>query len=218
MHQGDYFLLRWLTYDIARALGEDEAWYAAEYYTWNGGKCEALESTFEEWYEQATKDYGKSIPEFDQSFILAKGNVQIPDHEPIYHDSFKECKAHFNKLQSQITEYKLLGIHRIGNYFVRCEKDGHLFLLNEQTLTPLVQVPIDDVLCPLNGPEFVIVKNGFSAVFNAYGKQLTDYVKGRFEWKWAPVSPLCNYHHNRIIYNKEANIQLHTEWPMFQEE
>ena len=216
LHQDGYFFLRWLTYDIARALGENEAWYAKEFYTWNGGKCETLQSTFEEWHEQATKNYGKTIPEFDSSSIIAQGDVHIPDYEPIYHDSFKECKVHFDHLQSQITGYKLLGIHRIGKNFVRCEKDGHLFLLNEQTLTPLFQTPIDDVLCPLNGPEFVVVKNGLSAVFNAYGKQLTDFVKDRFEWKWAPVKPLCAHNYDRIIYNKDANIQLHTEWPMFQ--
>lgn len=208
IHQGNYFGLRWLAYDIARALGEEEAWHAAEYYTWNGGKCETIESTFEEWYEQTAKDYGKSIPEFDQSSIISQGNVHIPDYEPIYHDSFKECKAHFRKLQSQIVGYKLLGIRRIGKDFVRCEKDGQLFLLNEQTLTPLFQTPVDDVICPLNGPEFVIVRNGLSAVFNACGKQLTDFVRGRFEWVWDPHSPL--YAHERIIYNKEANIQLHT--------
>lgn len=91
---------------------------------------------------------------------------------------------------------------------MRCEKDGQLFLLNEQTLAPLFQTPVDDVICPLNGPEFVIVRNGLSAVFNACGKQLTDFVRGRFEWVWDPHSPL--YAHERIIYNKEANIQLHT--------
>ena len=83
---------------------------------------------------------------------------------------------------------------------------------------PLFIEPVDGILCPLNGPEFVIVKNGLSAVFNAYGKQLTDFVKGHFKWKWAPVNPLYGYQHDRIIYNKEANIQLHTAWPMFQDE
>ena len=58
MHTGDYFHLRRMTFDIARALGRDEAWYAAEYYTWNGGACEKAESTFGQWYEQAEKDYG----------------------------------------------------------------------------------------------------------------------------------------------------------------
>ena len=209
IHQDNYWGLRWLTYDIARILGEEEAWYAEEYYTWNGGNCETLESTFEEWYEQAVKDYGKSIPEFDQSAFIAQNDVHIPDCEPIYHDSFRECKTHFNRLQAQIVGYNLLGIYRIGKNFVRCTKNGHLFLLNEQTLIPLFKTPIDDVLCSLNGPEFVIVKNGLSAVFDTYGKQLTDFVKGRFEWKWAPVGPLYDNKRDRIIYNKEANVHFY---------
>lgn len=215
LHRGDYFFLRWLTYDMVRALGEREAWYAEENYTWNGGKCETLESTFEEWYEQAVKDYGKPIPEFDQAALLAQGDVLMPDYEPLYHDAFKECEAHFNCLQSRIGGYKLLGIHRIGNHFVRCEKGGQLFLLDEQTLTPLLNGPIEAVLCPLNGPEFVILKNGLSAVFNANGKQVTEYVKGHFEWKWAPYHPL-RPHHERIIYNEEAHIQLHTASAIFE--
>lgn len=47
MHDGDYFWLRRLTFDIARALGQDEAWYAEEFYTWNGDGCEIPETTFE---------------------------------------------------------------------------------------------------------------------------------------------------------------------------
>jgi len=54
---GDHFWLRQLTFDIARALGQDEAWYAEEYYTWNGGGCETPEATFEQWLESS---YGGS--------------------------------------------------------------------------------------------------------------------------------------------------------------
>ncbi len=103
----------------------------------------------------------------------------------------------------------VIGIYLIGKDFVRCEKDGQLFLLNEHTHLPLCKGPIDAVLSPLNGPEFVIVKNGLSAVFSAGGKQLTDFVKGRFEWQWAPVNPSQGFHHERIITNKEANISLY---------
>ena len=48
MHDGDYFGLRRKTFDIARALGQKEAWYAEEYYTWNGGNIENPEIPFEE--------------------------------------------------------------------------------------------------------------------------------------------------------------------------
>lgn len=213
-HQGDYFRLRALTYDLTCALGKEEAWYTTEYYTWNGGKCDTLESTFEAWNEQASKAYGKPITEFSLSaFNLQMDNY--PDYEPIYHDSFLDCRDSFNRLQADLLGYRLLGIYRIGKYFVRCEKDGQLFLLNTQTHLPLFTEAIDAVLSPLNGPEFVVVKNGLSAVFSAVGGQLTDFVNGRFEWKWAPVNPSRGFRHERIIFNKEANISVNIdECPM----
>ena len=209
MHNGDYFWLRRITFDIARALGQDEAWYAEEFYTWNGGVCEVPESTFEEWLESSIKRYGKNLPEFDQDSIMAQGYEQIPDYEPIYHDSFKECKELYNKLQSKLGEYKLLGLDRTGNGYLRCAKDGRLFLINEETLKPMFDEPIEGMLQSLNGPEFIVKKNGLSAVFDMDGNQLTDYVEGRFNWRWAPYDPnKIRSETLRIIYNEEAGIEL----------
>lgn len=58
----------------------------------------------------------------------------------------------------------------------------------------------------MNGPEFIIRKGDLFAVFDMDGKQLTEFVVGTFRWKWAP----CNCHGEdlRIIYNKEAGIEL----------
>lgn len=67
--------------------------------------------------------------------------------------------------------------------------------------------PIEAMLQSLNGPEFIVRKNGLSAVFDMDGKQLTDFVKGEFDWKWGDVDFL-NYHPVRIIYNEEADIEL----------
>lgn len=206
MHHGDYFWLRRLTFDIARALGQDEAWYAEEYYTWNGGGCETSESTFEEWLESSIKKYGKNLPEFDQNSIMAQGDVHIPDYEPIYHDSFKECKELYDRLQSKLPDYKLLGLYRTGNGFLRCEKDGMLFLINEETLKPLFDEPIEGMLQSLNGPEFIVKRNGLSAVFDMNGNKLTDYVKGSFRWESPPFYNKDGM--TRIIYNKEAGIEL----------
>lgn len=209
MHHGDHFWLRRLTFDIARALGQDEAWYAEEYYTWNGGGCETPETTFEEWLEDSIKMYGKNLPEFDQNSIMAQGDVHIPDYEPIYHDSFKECKELYDRLQSKLPNYKLLGLVRTGNGFLRCEKDGKLFLINEETLKPMFEEPIEGMLQSLNGPEFIVKKNELSAVFDMNGNKLTDFVKGQFYWKWAPCDPIKNRDGMlRIIYNEEAGIEL----------
>lgn len=134
MHRGDYFWLRRLTFDLARALGQDEAWYATEYYTWNGDGCENPEDTFEQWMERSIKRYGKNLPEFDQASIMSQGDVHIPEHEPIYHDSFKECKELYNKFQEKLGYYKLLGLLRTNEGELRCEKNGFLFLYNEEKL------------------------------------------------------------------------------------
>lgn len=208
MHDGDYFHLRQLTFDIARALGQDEAWYAEEFYTWNGDGCEMPETTFEQWMEHSLKIYGKPIPEFDQTAIMQQGDIHSPDYEPIYHDRFKECKEMYDNIQAKINGYKLLELIRIGCDYLRCERDGQLFLINEKTLNPMFDEPIDGMLNSLNGPEFVIRKNGLSAVFDMDGKQLTEFVEGVFEWEWAPYNRLKSDPHRRIIYNEKARIKL----------
>lgn len=208
MHDGDYFWLRRLTFDIARALGQDEAWYAEEFYTWNGNGCEIPETTFEQWMEYSLKMYGKPIPEFDQAAIIAQGDAYFHDYKPIYHDRFKECKELYDNIQAKIDGYKLLGLDRIGNDYLRCERDGQLFLINEKTLRPMFDEPIEGMLDSLNGPEFIIRKDGLSAVFDMDGYQLTEFVGGVFEWKWAPCNRLKSDPHRRIIYNEEAGIKL----------
>ena len=134
MYIGDYFHLCRMTFDMARALGQDEAWYAAEYYTWNGGVCEKAESTFEQWYEQAEKDYGKPIPEFNQQAIMTRRDGPVTDYEDIYHDSFEDCRTCFDRLQSRLPDYTLLGLYWTKDNHVRCKKDNCLYLIDEHTL------------------------------------------------------------------------------------
>lgn len=202
MHHGDYFWLRRKIFDIARALEQNEAWHAAEYYTWNGGNIEDPNVPLEEWIEFVTKEYG-SIPEFDQCSIMQQGDVHIPDYEPLYHDTFKECIDTFNEVQSRLTGYRLLGLEFVGNGYYRCEKDGGLYLLNSITYKSMFKEPIEVISQSLNGPEFIIKKNGLSAVFDMDGNQLTNFVSGTFYWRWTEDSNL-----KRIIFNKEAKIEL----------
>lgn len=207
MHHGNHFWLRRLTFDIARALGQKEAWYAEEYYTWNGGNIEDVEVPFREWITFAEKTYKKPIPEFNQETIIKQGDVHLVDYEPIYHDSFKECFDLFEIEQSRLGEYELLGLTLIGNGYYRCAKDGGLYLINSETLKPMFNEPVESILRSLNGPEFIILKDGMSAVFGMDGNQLTDYVKGQFYWKWGDHD-FPNDKSTRIIYNEEAGIEL----------
>ena len=65
-------------------------------------------------------------------------------------------------------------------------------------MIPLFEEPIEAILQSLNAPEFIILKNGLSAVFDMDGNQLTEYVKGEFDWKWGKFDSL-NCHSSRII-------------------
>lgn len=57
MHNGNHFWLRRKIYDIARVLGQEEAWHADERYSWNGGPLDNVDTTctLEEWIDYAKK-------------------------------------------------------------------------------------------------------------------------------------------------------------------
>lgn len=97
-----------------------------------------------------------------------------------------------------------MGLEYVGNKYYRCKKDGGLYLINSETLKPMFDEPIEAMLQSLNGPEFVVKKNGLSVVFDMKGKQLTDYLPGSFDWKWAK-DDFC---FKRIIFNEIAIIEL----------
>lgn len=204
MHEGTHFWLRELTFDLARALGQDEAWYAEEFYTWNCANFDINNGSFEEWLSFAKSSLNGHIPEFDRDSIMRQGKVHIPDYEVIYHDSFKECSKLFNDTQQKLGEdVILLGISRIGNTY-RCLKNGNVVLLNIDSLKPLLDFPFDKVTHNLNGPEFVVFKDGLSAVFDSEGKQLTEFVSGTFKWEWSQTPHFIH----REIYNREAGISI----------
>lgn len=113
-------------------------------------------------------------------------------------------------MQNNLKGYKLLGLDFVGNGYYRCEKDRDLYLINSETFKPLFEEPTEAILLNLNGPEFVVKKNGLSAVFDMDGMQLTDFVQGFFCWKWTEPDEKgfdlnCM---KRTIYNKEAKIEL----------
>lgn len=52
---GTYFHLRQLTFDIAKVLGQNEAWYADEYHTYNNINWEIPSFSFESWIKTCVK-------------------------------------------------------------------------------------------------------------------------------------------------------------------
>lgn len=90
---GDFWLRR-DAFDIARALGEKEAWYASEYFAvaqfmddewWN------KDFTLARWLDDCKKHYDGVIPEFDrESFLLRDEEELCNNCQEVYHDDFKD--------------------------------------------------------------------------------------------------------------------------------
>lgn len=123
MHDGDYFWLREMTFDLARALGQEEAWYSDEFHTCNCAEFDIDSGTFDEWLSFAKGCFHGHIPEFDMNSVMRQGDVHIPSYEVIYHDSFRECREKFEDIQRRLGDVRLLGLERVGNAY-RCLKDG----------------------------------------------------------------------------------------------
>lgn len=145
MHKDDIFPIRRTIYDLARALGQSEAWHASEQYTWNGNGLEETEHSFERWLciakqrliEKEKSRYGiREIPEFPTEEILSiAGNGMNYDYVNVYHDKFKDCDDLFKIYQAQLTDMRLLGLTTDAKGNLRCEKGGVILLVNERDLS-----------------------------------------------------------------------------------
>ncbi len=180
---GDFWLRR-NAFDIARALGEKEAWYASECFA--AGDCVDDEwwdkdFTLALWLDCCKKHYDGVIPEFDRASFLLRDEEELCNNcQEVYHDDFKDL---FEELKAGFGGYEIVGLTAFGGKYLQCEKDSKRFLVDRETLKPLFDEPIDCVVEYFGGC-FVVKRNGLSALFDANGVQRTDFVKGRFEHQW----------------------------------
>ncbi|EKC80521.1 hypothetical protein LEA_01295, partial [human gut metagenome] len=120
-----YFWLRDDVYEISKLLGQEEAWYAMEHLTWNGGPTEDLDCTFEDWLDFAIKKNNGIVPEFDSKLIIAQDDSN--EYEILYHDDFKDIKLYKaeleNKKQSHNipNEYKP-SVNEVEKYLYRWDR------------------------------------------------------------------------------------------------
>ena len=206
MHTGDEFWLREMISDVVRALGKNEMWHADEFYTWNGGTMEDTSSSFDEWISFAKEKYGGEIPEYDYDAVMAQGDVHIPDYEPVYHDSLKECD---NKLKVLTNRLDNVGYEPIGlldmRGFIRCRRksDGSIHLIDKKTLEPLINGTPDAYYFDFESTIFVVKQFGKYALFDIEDrKQLTPYVSEPFRQEWS------NEDNTYRIINDEAGVNL----------
>lgn len=200
----DYFFLRSMVFDVARTLGQSEAWHAVEYYTWNGGLDEMEKCSLDEWLEYASQtDCG--VTEFDPERWIGKSSYE--NYKSIYHDLFEDCKAQFAHAQKQMPDYELLGLYRTGKHFYRARKNGGLYLVDSRTFSPLNIEPYDGVTQDFNGSEFAVRKGKLSALFDGEGKQLSDFMEGTFSVRWSSSENMfCPK--TKKIYNETTGFSI----------
>ena len=131
-HEDSVFRFRGLAFDLARVLGENEAWYVSDEYTLDCNMWDDENFTLAQWLEHSEKKLGKPIPEFEQPKFLSKDFDELRSVcEPVYHDNFKECNELLDALQPKLGGYNLMTVFddKYG-----CEKDGELFRVDKQTL------------------------------------------------------------------------------------
>lgn len=208
MHTGDKFWLREMISDVARVLGQKEVWHAQEFYTWNGGTMEDTSSTFDEWISFVKGKFGGEIPEYDYNAIMAQGDVLVPNYEPVYHDSLKECDNKLRILTDRLDKagYEPIGLLDMGGY-KRCRRksDGSIHLVNMDTLEPMIEGTPEAYYFDFKSAFFVVKQYGKYALFDIReGRQITPYVSEHFRQEWSK-----EYNANRII-NDEAGVNLAT--------
>lgn len=126
------FWLRDDIYDIARTLGQKEAWHAEEYHTWNCDYCQMETTNFDSWLKSTERVFKKKhrrpIPEFDPH------TATVGKYDTVYHDNFAGCEERFNEIQNKLEGYRLMGLSSIYTNYVQCERDGYVYLINPNTM------------------------------------------------------------------------------------
>lgn len=72
---------------------------------------------------------------------MALRDEPVTDYEDIYHDSFEDCRIYFDRLQSKIPDYTLLGLYLTPDNRLRCKKDNCLYSIDEHTLAAEPALP-----------------------------------------------------------------------------
>ena len=184
-------------FDVARALGQNEAWLCDEFV-----EQEFEENSLDEILSAVSERWG--ITEYPYSELMKNDDNALPEPAHFYHYDFAEIAEEFEELKTRCGDYSPTTMNRICRCFVRVIKDGKINLLDAD-LKPIFERGLDNIFM-IEGREFLCRQGGKIALFGDGAKQLTDFVAGEFEWEW----PDSYYHNlNKICYlNEKAKVKV----------
>lgn len=187
-------------FDIAMALGATEAWYCDEFIADEGYLL-----TLDELLQLAEKKTG--IAEYPYHEFMMYEDYQFPDFEPFYHDSFAALRNEYKQLCERCGEYKPIGTTHFGHGCVRVSKDGKINLAYRDSGKVVFDQDFDDIT-QICGVELSCKRNGRTALFDAHGNQLTDFVEGKFVRKYDSAGSPSDRFSRRYYLNHETQIRV----------
>lgn len=197
------FTVRNDIFDIARALGQNEAWHCSEYNSTDCPEFNYQIDDFHTWIKVMEQKYGV-IEEFDELKIddfVAKNPHSY--YSTLLHDTFDSCRERMAELQNQFPGWNIVRVKPLMHKYIVLHNDKGLFLADHATGRPLLEYPVDDIFENLNGAGVVMTKNGKSAFFDNEGIQKSDFVNGVWKWRWIPQCPSLGIE----IYNEQVGLR-----------
>lgn len=168
--------LRYMFYDIAKALGADWLYIVDEYHwdmiAYGDDKIdwESYEMNFDIWKSQFS-DYVEIEEDMFQDFE----NMKWDKLRGLNIEHFGGCHERKEYLGKLFPDYEILALQYFGQQYILARKQEELFLLNEVTRKPLRCGHFDAIEDDFNGAGFVLVKGNKRAFFDNNGKRKTPY-------------------------------------------
>ena len=188
-----------IAFDIARILGQNEAWYCDEFV-----EDEFEQKSLDTLLTKVHKRYG--ITEYPYSELMQYEDDAFPDPAQFYHHTFTEISEEFKELCTKCGEYIPTCITRIGNGYVRVAKNGKINLLDNENMVPIFNNDMDDIQ-RLNARDFICKLDGKIALFSGEAKQLTDFICGIFEVEKMHNTPFDN-RDNFFYLNHDVEVKV----------
>lgn len=198
--------LRYMHFDVLRALGYREAYVMDEYHGSNNiysGNKEfgCYNMSFDVW-----KAENPNPPVLPLSVLHdSKANVR-PEIESVYLDKFEDCKLRLMTLEKKFPQYKILTIANFSGSFILVLYENKPIIIDEKSGKTLDCGYIQGINNRFNSAGFEIYRDTESAFFSFDGIQRTPFRKGSFSWHWekgcALIIEVLDDNTGEVIYTK----------------
>ena len=203
--------------ELARALEQNEAWHTDESHLSNSRYFHLDENTAcADWlrYAQQTDE---GITEFRAEDYMCDFEEMLRRYRPIYHDNFADVAVQREGVIRNLPEGYTMPLFVIRNFnFVHLQHGKKRAFYNYWEKKIMLE-GVDDIAYlydeidennEIQAYEYIIYKHGKSALFDTDGKQMSEFMDGKWEL-CKPKADSPYYDENkriRIVFNEQAQL------------